>query len=314
MHPHPGSDTLISQSTTTRGRNVPGFVVIRSMAIQSHRSTPSAEPAESTGGDAPAGRGVVETHYRRLAGAYDDLLSYSGDFVRCVSAKITEKLRLAPDDAFVDLGGGTGMYSAAVLERVPLRRPVLLVDPLAEMLAKVPPGLPIEPLQMDALAFSAQPGRYDKILMKESVHHVEERTTLFRNLYQRLNPEGILLLVHIPPILDYPLFAAALARSRHWHADPDELEGLLRGAGFAVERDALDYRHVIAKRDYFRMVGNRYMSLLSSFSDAELAAGLREMEERYAGRDMLEFNDHFDYLTATKPPARPHAGSGPPGV
>ncbi|NIR29729.1 MAG: class I SAM-dependent methyltransferase [Gammaproteobacteria bacterium] len=243
---------------------------------------------------------VVHEHYRRLAQSYDDLLSYSGDFVRCLSKKIVEKLRLRPDDVFVDVGGGTGMYTADILEQVPLRHPVTLVDPFAEMLAKAPPELPVRRVCMDALTFSAQPGHYDKVLMKESVHHVQDRPALFGNLHRRLNPGGILLLVHIPPVIDYPLFEAALERSKTWHADPDQLARQLEAAGFTVERDALDYRHVIDKEAYFRMVRHRYMSLLSSFSDEELAVGLQEMAERYADRDMLEFNDHFDYLTASK--------------
>lgn len=243
---------------------------------------------------------VIDQHYPRLAQSYDDLLSYSGDFVRCVSAKIVEKLRLHCDDAFVDLGGGTGMYTADILEQVPLHHPATLVDPFPEMLAKAPPQLPIRRVCMDALTFSAQPGRYDKILMKESVHHVQDRPLLFRNLHARLNPGGILLLVHVPPVIGYPLFEAALERARTWHADPDELTRQLEAAGFTVERDALDYRHVIDKQAYFRMVRNRYMSLLSSFSDEELAAGLREMGKTYADRDVLAFNDHFDYLTATR--------------
>lgn len=243
---------------------------------------------------------VIQGHYRRLAQSYDDLLSYSGDFVRRVSAKIVDKLRLHPDDVFADLGGGTGMYTADILEQVPLRHGATLVDPFAEMLARVPSELPVRRLCMDALAFSEQPGHYDKILMKESVHHVQDRPALFRNLHHRLNPGGILLLVHVPPVIDYPLFEAALERAKTWHADPDTLTEQLEAAGFAVERDALDYRHSVPRETYFRMVRNRYMSLLSSFSDEELAAGLREMAETYAGRDVLEFNDHFDYLTAAK--------------
>jgi hypothetical protein len=42
------------------------------------------------------------------------------------------------------------------------------------------------------------------------------------------------------------------------------------------------------------------MSVLSSFDDDELAAGLAEMEARHADRDILEFNDHFDYIVGHK--------------
>jgi ubiquinone/menaquinone biosynthesis C-methylase UbiE len=249
---------------------------------------------------APSSAPIVEEHYQRLGTSYDQYLHYSGHFVRSLTSKMIACLQLTQGDVLVDLGGGTGMYTADILAQVPLRRPAILVEPFAEMLANVPEDLPIECVAKDALAFSREPRRYDKVLMKEAVHHVCDQPSLFANLHARLSPGGRFLLVHVPPDLDYPLFEAALERSRTWHADPQHLALRLRAAGFAVERDRLDYRHEIPKPHYFRMVEGRYMSLLSSFSDAELRAGLTEMAERHADRDTLEFTDRFDYITAIK--------------
>ena len=249
---------------------------------------------------APSSAQILEEHYQRLGTSYDQYLHYSDDFVRCLTSKMIERLQLTPDDVLVDLGGGTGMYTADILAQVPLRQPAILVEPFVEMLANVPADLPIECVPKDALAFSSEARRYDKILMKEAVHHVTDQPTLFANLHARLSAGGRFLLVHVPPELDYPLFEAALARSRTWHADPTRLAERLRAAGFAVERERLDYRHVIPKAHYFRMVEGRYMSLLSSFPDDELQAGLAEMVERYADREILEFTDRFDFITAIK--------------
>ena len=110
-----------------------------------------------------------------------------------------------------------------------------------------------------------------------------------------------MLLVHVPPAVKYPLFNAALERCLGWHADPDELVQLLQDAGFQVERDALDYEHRIPRDHYFKMVQSCYMSVLTSFSRDELEAGLAEMNARHVDQDMLEFVDHFDCLTATRP-------------
>ncbi|HZA65871.1 MAG TPA: class I SAM-dependent methyltransferase [Geminicoccaceae bacterium] len=249
---------------------------------------------------APSSARIIGDHYQRLGASYDDYLHYSDDFVRSLTSEMIRSLDLQEDNVLVDLGGGTGMYAADILAQVPLSHPVILVEPFAEMLANVPADLPIECVAKDALAFSAEARRYDKVLMKEAVHHVADRPTLFANLHGRLGPGGRFLLVHVPPELDYPLFEAALARSRTWHADPGHLTRQLQEAGFAVERDRLDHRHAIPKEAYFRMVAGRYMSLLSSFPDDELRAGLAEMAERYANREVLEFTDRFDYITAIK--------------
>lgn len=249
---------------------------------------------------APVEAGIITKHYNRLSENYDDFLFYSPEFVRCLSEKMVEHLRLEEDDVLVDLGGGTGMYSKDILEQVKLRHPVVVVDPFKEMLAAAESHPGLRCVAADALEFSELPETYDKVLMKEAVHHVDDKDRLFQNLFARLPSGGILLLVHVPPDIQYPLFAKALERSRSWHADPDDLTERLRKAGFAVTRDFVDYRHRVPKAKYFEMVEGRYMSLLTSFKDDEIDDGLAEMSETYADRAVLEFVDHFDYLVAEK--------------
>lgn len=249
---------------------------------------------------APHAETLLERHYTRLAGNYDLFLKYSPDFIRRMTEKMIDKLRLMPADRFVDLGGGTGIYSVDILEQVALETPVLLVDPFEEMLAQAPDHPKLETLRDDALGFSERPLDYDKVLIKEAIHHVDEKRRLFENLYRRLSSGGRVLLVHIPPEIDYPLFRQALERSRSWHADPAALVRALEAAGFAVERDALEYRHALPKETYFSMVAGRYMSLLTSFTDAELEAGLTEMTKTYADREVLEYTDRFDFISGVK--------------
>lgn len=242
---------------------------------------------------------VISEHYRRLGPRYDTMLRYSPDFVQTLTDKMVDALRLQPDDRLVDLGCGTGMYTVELLRQVPLRHPVLCVDPSPEMLAHVPDEAVIRPRLADALEFSTWPGTYDKILMKETVHHVDDRGQLFANLHDRLSPDGVMLLVHVPPRVQYPLFEAALERCLRWMADPEDVVTDLEKAGFWVEWDGLDHQHAIPKEQYLDMVRNRYMSVLTSFTAGELEAGLREMAETHADDEVLHFVDHFDYLTAT---------------
>jgi SAM-dependent methyltransferase len=243
---------------------------------------------------------VLDTHYTRLAKEYDHFLYYSPEFVRTLTSKMIEKLQLNEDDTLVDLGCGTGMYSLDILKQMSLRNPVVGVGLYPEMLDKIPEDAAIKRVLMDGSEFPRQPGIYDKILIKEVIHHIAERDGLFGNLYQRLSPGGIVLLVHVPPKVQYPLFAKALERCEEWHADPDELEEQLRKAGFAVERDSVDYPHVIPKETYFKMVEKCYMSALASLDLKDLQEGLAEMEDKYADQETLEFIDHFDYIGGSK--------------
>ncbi|KMP10542.1 hypothetical protein UR09_05835 [Candidatus Nitromaritima sp. SCGC AAA799-A02] len=244
---------------------------------------------------------MVEEHYKNLFNNYDDYLLYSPKFVRQLTTKMIQMLDLKPEDVFVDLGGGTGMYTKDILEQVSLKTPAILVDPFAEMLAQAGSNPKIECKQHDGLAFSELKGAYDKVLMKEAVHHVQDKGKLFHNLFERLSPGGRLLLVHVPPELDYPIFEKALERARNWHADPGDLRQSLAKVGFQVTHEHLKYPHSISKEKYISMVRTGYMTVLSSFSDDEIEEGIREMETNLSGKDTLEFEDHFDFILACKP-------------
>ena len=243
---------------------------------------------------------VLDKHYQRLAKDYDEFLYYSPEFVRALTGKMIEKLELAPTDRLADIGGGTGMYSIDILKQVELESPILCVDPYPQMLAQIPDELAIKPIAEDALTFSQRDASYNKVLIKETIHHVDQREDFFANIHRNLPAGGKLLLVHVPPNVQYPLFDAALERCLGWHADPNELVEQLQQTGFEVQRDALDYQHELPRDHYFNMVRTCYMSVLTSFDEDELEAGLAEMSEKYADQDVLRFTDHFDYLTATK--------------
>ncbi|QPJ61014.1 MAG: methyltransferase domain-containing protein [Candidatus Nitronauta litoralis] len=244
---------------------------------------------------------LVEDHYKNLSNSYDDYLLYSPQFVRLMTKKMIQMLDLKNNDVFVDLGGGTGMYTKDILEQVDLKTPAILVDPFAEMLGQADSHPQIECKQHDGLAFSELKGDYDKVLMKEAVHHVQDKSRLFGNLFERLLPGGKLLLVHVPPELDYPIFEKALERARNWHADPEDLRRSLFETGFQVEHEFIKYPHSISKEKYISMVRTGYMTVLSSFKDEEIEEGIREMETNLAGKSTLEFEDHFDFILACKP-------------
>jgi ubiquinone/menaquinone biosynthesis C-methylase UbiE len=174
---------------------------------------------------------IIDRHYDNLADNYDLFLRYSPDFIRRLTRKMIDKLQLREDDRLVDLGGGTGIYALDILEQVPLRHPVLLVDYSGAMLARAPDDPRLESLEMGGLEFACGEGRYDKILIKETVHHIADRARLFAELHERLAPGGRLLLVHIPPQIDYPLFRGAIERSLRWHAIPTGWCATSRRAG-----------------------------------------------------------------------------------
>ena len=62
---------------------------------------------------------------------------------------------------------------------------------------------------MDAIDFASQAEKFDKILIKEMIRHISDKPKLIANLLKRLNAGGILLLILLPPTIEYPLFESA---------------------------------------------------------------------------------------------------------
>ncbi|MGB3512643.1 MAG: methyltransferase [Microcoleaceae cyanobacterium] len=242
----------------------------------------------------------TENHYKNIANIYDNLWSYSPEYIQFTTKKIIEHLHLTPTDILVDIGCGTGIYSKEILNQIQLQQPIICVDPSAEMLTKIPANNGLKPIAMDGIEFSKKPGNYNRIFLKEAIHHIEEKSLFFHNLWQRLTPGGIFLLLLLPPTIDYPLFEKALQLYEKTQPHYQEMVNLLQKVGFVVDVNIVEYPLELPKNQYFQMVENRYMSLLSRFDDIELAAGLKEMEVKYQDESLLKFSDRMVFITAIK--------------
>ncbi|NEO11557.1 MULTISPECIES: class I SAM-dependent methyltransferase [unclassified Moorena] len=241
-----------------------------------------------------------QKHYKRIGSIYDDLWSYSEDYIRFMGLKIIEYLRLTSIDSLVDLGCGTGLLTQAIPKEIQLYNPIICVDPSEEMLSQIPLSPQYQIRAVDAITFVSETSGYNKVYMKEAIHHVDNKELLFSSLFEKLTTGGIFLLILLPPTIEYPLFKAALERYERRQPNYNDLTSLLEKVGFNVSVDFVEYLQSIPKEQYLKMVSNRYMSLLSFFDDQQLEEGLAEISEKYAQQSILEFPDRFVFITATK--------------
>ena len=243
----------------------------------------------------------IQNHYQTLAQKYDQFWGSSPEFINFLTQKIIESLKLVSEDILVDLGCGTGIYSKAITSQLPLDNPIICVDPSEKMLSKIPKSNQYQPLIKDAVEFADESGKYDKILIKEMIHHIKDKEKLLQGLFERLNSGGILLLILLPPSIEYPLFREALRIYEAVQPHYNNLVNLLQKIGFQTTVNFVDYPVSIPKEKYFEMVENRYMSLLSRFDEQQLQQGLAEMKQKYHQQSNLEFDDRFVFISANKP-------------
>jgi len=243
----------------------------------------------------------IQNHYQNLASKFDDLWFYSEGFVKFIAGKMIEHLHLNITDILVDLGCGTGIYAQEINNQIQLHNAIICVDFSDKMLEQILNHSKYECIRMDAIEFAALPRTYNKILIKELIHHIDQKEFLLSSLFEKMAAGGILLLILLPPKINYPLFSKALRKYEEGQPHYNNLTKILEKIGFNVAVDFVEYPLAIPKSKYFQMVQNRYMSLLSSFDDNELALGLAEMEQQYAQQSVLKFTDCFIFITASKP-------------
>lgn len=247
-------------------------------------------------------QGDLAGHYEQLADRFDANWAYSDGFVSWMTGQICDRLRPRAGDRVLDAGCGTGLYSRGLAGRAGA---VVCADASAAMLDKLPAGRQFVPVCASVEEITS--GRaellyrsFDAVLAKEVLHHVPraERAAALRGLARILTPGGRLLVVMLPPVISYPLFGAALRRYERRPIDPAKVAATLEAAGVRVEVSYASFRLWLAKERWLQMVADRYMSLLAGFSEAELSAGVQEIDDRFPG-PVLEFEDRFAFILAT---------------
>jgi SAM-dependent methyltransferase len=248
--------------------------------------------------------GNTQEHYDRLADSYDENWAQSASFIEWMVGQILGRLDLGPDDHAVDLGCGTGLFSAALGKHA---RDVACVDPSPGMLRnlRLPATGTFVPIQATAEQVASRAVRLphepaDAVLVKEAIHHVADRDSVIGQLAGLLAPGGRLLVVMLPTAIGYPLFGRALEEFTRIQPDPGDIARAMERGGLVASVTYDSYQLEFPRDRYLAMVRDRYMSLLSLFSDAELEDGIREISDRYP-MQRLRFEDRFAFVLGRRP-------------
>lgn len=242
----------------------------------------------------------IDDHYQRLADTYERNWADRPKYVAWMAGRLMTWLSPAPGERIADIGSGTGLFLARLVETVSADTPVVCVDPSQPMLDLLPDDPRLVPLRATAeqIASGEVPLPYDSVdafVFKEVIHHVQDLPTTLRGLAERLRPGGRILVVSLPPRLDYPLFTAALERFARNQPEPASVVAAMRDAGLETEHETEEYHVEIDREQWLDLVRNQWMSVLSTFSDDELAAGIEEIRDRHPEEE-LTYTDRFAFI------------------
>ena len=201
----------------------------------------------------------------------------------------------------VDVGGGTGFFAAELLRQLDDEASVYVVDPSEDMLSQAP----VHP-KLRTICVAAENSRkkltdlgiahVDLVLIKEAVHHFLDPAATLQDLSHLLGPQQALLVVMLPTRIEYPLFGAALQRFTELQPDPADISSYLSAAGLLAARQARGFTIELPKQRWITMVANRFMSLLSTFNDNEIAEGVREIERNLVDVDTVRFQNNLEFV------------------
>ena len=234
----------------------------------------------------------LASHYGGVRSVYEAAPFYApGPYEAWLTLACAQRMELASSHSLADLGGGSGAF-ATKLKQAASARWLSIVEPSASMLAGAEASSDVDSaICADALGWASStedgdgsvasrgmPARYDRILLKEVVHHFadSDRPLVFRRLREnRLAADGRVLIVTRPQHdIAYPLWEAA---REVWAAhQPSEalLVDELKSAGFRdVATHVHTYPHEVETEKWCRLVEGRFWSTFSHFTDGELVEG-----------------------------------------
>lgn len=246
-------------------------------------------------------REILKSHYRRLSDTRE--LSWFSDhnYRTTVTDWITEAIEIREDDVVVDLGGGTGIYSAMIYERASLKNQVLCADMSKEMLKHAEHADGVRTLCIDALSFARRRDiKYDKIVLNGVAHHIGNRDALWKGIYGQLRYQGKVLIITRPPDITIPFFSAAMKTFKESQPHHSVFENEMGHAGFRIRTGIRSYHVTMDKERWFEIIRQRFMSNLAGFTDIQLKEGVEELKRIYRDMDVIDFTDNHIFITGVK--------------
>lgn len=241
----------------------------------------------------------MNNHYKNIANNFNKVWKFSNNYKIWATEKIGYYLALTNDDIFVDIGGGTGTFTNMIVEKYNPAK-TYCVEPEEDMCKLARKYTSFETVCSDAFYFiNNLKYNYSTMLFKEVIHHIDNRPTLWKDIYKSIDNNGKILIYTRPQNIKFPLFQKAKdvfhKNQPHYDLVVDEL----KNAGFNVEVSIESFTFELSKEEWYKMLKARFMSDLSIFTDEEIIDGIEELENKYHSNTYI-MEDEIIFITAYK--------------
>lgn len=241
----------------------------------------------------------MDNHFDSIADVYNSVWHFSDNYNKWMLDNILVALELNKNDILVDIGGGTGTFTELIAHNTNLKNKPYCVEPSIEMSNIAKKNTDVNVYNEDGNKFSERLLTYNKVLLKEVIHHINDRKSLWNNIHKRMSENGRILIVTRPQKVKLPLFDAAKEAFYKNQPPYEKFVQELSEASFEVDVKIDSYSFELDKDIWFDMIRQRFMSDLGKFTDQEIEDGINEIKQNIQ-KEKIEIEDVIIYITALK--------------
>lgn len=144
---------------------------------------------------------------------------------------------------------------------------------------------------------------FDRVMLKDCIHTVSDNLyNLFHQIKSCLHPEGKILIVHRPGMLNTLPLPKSMVRTFEGHdVDIGPILNALQDAGFDVKWDIEMCPVVMPKVKWLSMIQGKHPADLEKLEDDQIQNAIRELTEgmfKYEG-DIVQFTDRLLFISAS---------------
>jgi cyclopropane fatty-acyl-phospholipid synthase-like methyltransferase len=231
---------------------------------------------------------------------HDCLWRLASDHHEWLADLLIKHLALAPHHRLVDLGAGTGLMLQLLCHRIRFYNKPIAVEPDRGMLALAKQRFGVRCLESTAEDYLVSERALDRVLMKEMVHHLQDRPAFWRHLLAAMNPGGRAVVMTRPQVPGFPFFDKAMEAFVRSQPAIDRLLDEISQAGLVPEVHFVSRPISLSKERWETMLRNRFSSNLNALSDADIEQGIRETRRRFVG-PTVDFDEQLVIIEASHP-------------
>ncbi len=221
--------------------------------------------------------------------------------LQVLARALVTKLRITEDHLVAELFSGSGELSRALALEAGLHYQIVAIDSVPRPEVARPGSGEMRPVHMDPWEFARFPTCYDRIVIMDALHRVDDPASFVAEVRARLAPGASFSVVRTVPDPRFePKLLEVMACPSTSDLDSAAVAGMLQRSGYSVRRSHAQLRRQMTWSDYLELLRSRHLPALSCLSDPQLQSRIQALLPSRAPGECLDVTHHFDIVSGSR--------------